>query len=66
MNGIPSQKLFFSPKSLVINAKRQISEFCNIQIDKIILLVNGQKPDDYKLLNNVIKNENNTILVLKK
>ena len=64
MNGIPSQKLFFSPKSLVINAKRQISEFCNIQIDKIILLVNGQKPDDYKLLNNVIKNENNTILVL--
>ena len=64
MNGMPPQKLFFASNSFIINAKRLISKHFNLQFDKINLIINGGKPTDYQLLKDVIKNENNNILVL--
>ena len=61
-NGI-KKALFFSKNVLIIQVRRFLSTYFNLNLNKINLIVNGEKPHDYKFLKGFLKNNNNNILI---
>ena len=64
-NGRQMQKMGFPKHSLIKNIYKRISEYCKLKINKIKLIINSQKPNDYELLSKYITNSD-IILVIDK
>ena len=63
MNGIEPKNISFPKNTLIKYVIKKIAVEFNLDINKIKIVINGKRPNDYELLSKVINNVNNNILV---
>ena len=63
MNGIEPKDISFPKYTLIKYIIKKIAVEFKLNINKIKIVINGKRPNDYELLSKVINNVNNNILV---
>jgi len=64
MNGIEPKNMSFPKYTLINYVIKKISVEFKLDINKIIFVINGRRPNNYELLSKVINNnDNNNMLV---